>query len=581
MLPLLRRCLAALAKQGGGRLRLALGLSAALALAEAGGLLLLLPLLAAAGLAQAGRLPSAWEWAAGLPLASLLAGWLAVVLVHAGLGAWRDGLGARLAEQVTAAQRSALHDAAIAMEWAAFQTERSADLTAMLSVTTLRLGHSITVGLAIAGRLAQMTAHVLVALWLAPAAASLALAVGGGLALLRRKALRQAFVGGRTQALGARAVQAMVTEHLAAVKLAKAFGAEQRHAAAFARRVARIGQSRTQLLTAQARERAWFRAGAATAMALTVWLMAAVMEVSGVRLLVLVAVFARLLPAAGDLMQQAAQVSELLGAWQQAETLLQRCLAAAEPSPTSEPPAGGALLLDGVVFRWPGRDGRAAIDGISLAIAERRVTAIVGPSGAGKSTLADLLLGLLGPAAGRLTVGGSELDAPLRAAWRRRTAVVPQDAFLFRDTIRGNLLWARPEADEADLWRVLEQAAAADMVRCLPQGLDTPLGDHGAGLSGGERQRLAIARALLRDPLLLVLDEATSHLDHDAERVIQEALQALRGRMTVVIIAHRLATIRDADHIVVLRNGRVAAAGTWPQLTTHGSGWLAEMVDAG
>ncbi len=565
-----------------GRLGLALGLSAALAVAEGSGLLLLAPLLAAVGVAQHGKMPVGWEWATALPLEGLLIGWAAIVVGHTALGVWRDGLSVRLAERVIAERGTTLHAAAAAMDWRSFQADRAADLTAMLTVTTIRLGHGATLLIAAAGRIAQIAAHLVVALWLAPLAAAVALALGGGLALLRLKGLRHSFAGGRSQVMGARAMQAMISEHIGAMKLAKSFGAEQRHAAAFARRAERIGEDRAYTQITQARERAIFRGATTLAMALTAWALIEGLQVSGVALLVLVAVFARLLPAAGDLMHLASQASELIAAWQESEAMLARCRAAAEPpAPADLHVAGGDIRLDRVCYRWPGRADILALDGISLTIAERSVTAVVGPSGAGKSTLADLLLGLLTPESGSIQVGATVLDGPTRAAWRRRTGTVPQDVFLFHDTVRANLLWAQPEADDAALWRVLEQAAAAELVRGLPNGLETVLGDRGAWLSGGERQRLAIARALLREPALLVLDEATSHLDRDAERAVQEALQALHGHVTIVVIAHRLVTVKDADRIVVLQDGRVSAQGTWSELTAAGSGWLAQMVEEG
>ncbi len=240
------------------------------------------------------------------------------------------------------------------------------------------------------------------------------------------------------------------------------------------------------------------------------------------------------------------------------------------------PPPAGSLRLEGVGFHWPGR-ALPALDAVSLEIAENRTTALVGPSGAGKSTLADLCLGLLEPGSGGVSVGGVPLAGPARTAWRGRCAVVPQEVFLFHDTVRANLLWASPAATEGDLWRALTDAAADTLVRGLPQGLDTVVGDRGLRLSGGERQRLALARALLRRPAFLVLDEATSHLDHEHEAMIQTTLNRLQGRMTVLVIAHRLSTVRHADHIAVLKAGRVVEGGTWDQLCA-GEGFVASQA---
>ena len=213
--------------------------------------------------------------------------------------------------------------------------------------------------------------------------------------------------------------------------------------------------------------------------------------------------------------------------------------------------------------------GRPALEKVSLVVPARKITAIAGPSGAGKSTLADLLLGLLEPAGGEVCVDGVPLDASNRHRWRRSVAYVPQDPCLFHDTIRANLRWARPEATEAEMWQALRLAAADGFVAALPEGLDSVAGDRGGRLSGGERQRIALARALMRKPALLVLDEATGQLDAGNERRILATLASLRGRMTVVAVAHRRGLLEGADRIVLLESGRVAAAGVWRELAAR------------
>jgi ATP-binding cassette subfamily C protein len=184
--------------------------------------------------------------------------------------------------------------------------------------------------------------------------------------------------------------------------------------------------------------------------------------------------------------------------------------------------------------------------------------AIVGASGVGKTTLVDLMIGLLAPETGRVAVDGTAL-AENGAAWRETIGYVPQEPFLFHDTIRANLAWARPEASAADLNRALA-LARAEFVHDLPNGLDTVVGDRGVRLSGGERQRIALARALLREPSLLILDEATSSIDLENERRILEAIGGLHGTVTIVLIAHRLATVADVDAIHLLDAGRIMEA---------------------
>ena len=197
---------------------------------------------------------------------------------------------------------------------------------------------------------------------------------------------------------------------------------------------------------------------------------------------------------------------------------------------------------------------------------------------AGAQAERDLLLGLLSPTTGQILIDGRPLVASHLDAWRRQVSYVAQDTFLFADTVRANLAWALPAATDSDLWEALRHAAADRFVAELPQGLDTRVGERGVQLSGGERQRLSIARALLRKPRVLVLDEATSSLDSENELRIQQAIDGLQHRMTIVIIAHRLSTIRNADVIHVMEAGRVVQSGTWHQLRGQPQGRFFELA---
>jgi ATP-binding cassette subfamily C protein len=206
------------------------------------------------------------------------------------------------------------------------------------------------------------------------------------------------------------------------------------------------------------------------------------------------------------------------------------------------------------------------VEDVSLEIRAGATVAIVGPSGAGKTTVADLVLGLLAPTRGRLVVDDVPVAPDQIAAWRAGLGYVPQDGVLFHDTIRANLLWGAGGASDRDLQRALESSAAWSFVTALPAGLDTVVGDRGVLLSGGERQRLVLARALVRQPHLLILDEATSSLDSENERLIERAIDELHGRMAILLITHRLSTVRRADVIYVLERGQIVESGQWDDL---------------
>jgi ATP-binding cassette subfamily C protein CydCD len=244
--------------------------------------------------------------------------------------------------------------------------------------------------------------------------------------------------------------------------------------------------------------------------------------------------------------------------------------------PAGAPRSPLAIELTDVTFTYPGR-GRPALAGVSFGITRGSRIALVGPSGAGKTTVAHLLLRFWDPDAGSLRLLGHDLREYRLDDLRRRIALVAQDTYLFNDTLRANVLLARPDATPADLQAAVEQAALGELVASLPDGLDTLVGERGAQLSGGQRQRVAIARAFLKDAPVLLLDEATSHLDAVNEQAVHDALDRLSRGRTTLVIAHRLSAVRDADRIVVLDEGRVAEIGRHAELLERG-GLYARLV---
>ncbi|NIP93064.1 MAG: ABC transporter ATP-binding protein, partial [Akkermansiaceae bacterium] len=241
-----------------------------------------------------------------------------------------------------------------------------------------------------------------------------------------------------------------------------------------------------------------------------------------------------------------------------------------EPLPR---PVQGHVRFDQVSFAY---GDQPTLHEVTLEAKPGQTVALVGPTGAGKSTLVNLLCRFYEYQKGSITIDGQELNNTRKASLRSALGYVTQEAFLFNGTVRENLCLARRDADEAELWSALEAARAADFVRELPDGIDTNVGERGVKLSGGQRQRLSIARALLKDPPILLLDEATASVDSETERLIQEALEALMANRTAFVIAHRLSTIRNADRIYVLDQGRVVEEGTHQQLLAR-DGLYAEL----
>jgi ATP-binding cassette subfamily B protein len=243
--------------------------------------------------------------------------------------------------------------------------------------------------------------------------------------------------------------------------------------------------------------------------------------------------------------------------------------APADPVPLPQPPRG-TLRFDAVTFRYPTRPDDKALHDLSLDVAAGETVAVVGPSGAGKTTLFNLALRFYDPQQGRVLIDGVDVRDADPAEVRRRIALVPQETVIFAASARDNLRYGRWDAADEEIVEAARAANAHEFLAALPDGYDTYLGEGGARLSGGQRQRLAIARALLRDAPLLLLDEATSSLDAQSEQLVQQALERLMKTRTTMVIAHRLATIRAADRIIVMDHGRIVEEGTHASLSAAG-----------
>ncbi len=241
-------------------------------------------------------------------------------------------------------------------------------------------------------------------------------------------------------------------------------------------------------------------------------------------------------------------------------------------------PVLGHIEFNNVEFAYPTRSDIAVLNGLSFSIKEGQILGIVGPSGAGKSTIAGLIYRFYKASSGAITIDGKNIDEFDLTALRGSMAYVPQDVLLFGGSIRENILYGNPNASEEAVVQAAEQANAMEFISKFPEGLDTLVGERGVQLSGGQRQRIAIARAVLRNPKILILDEATSALDSESEKLVQDALHKLMKGRTSIVIAHRLSTIRNADHIIVMSHGTVVEEGTHQMLMGSSEGVYREMV---
>lgn len=537
-------------------------LSLASAATESIGLVLLVPILGI--ISGAATLPPALAGFAALGkdahgLDLLLLIFIALVTLRALLNYWRALVALTVQRNLVDGLRLRAWRALLHCDWRVLSGMRQSESASLLITTINRVGYGID--RVIAGTVTVITL-------LGVGAASVAISptltasagVGGIIVLFAYRRLRKQahILGGALDEVYER-IHAELSEGLGALRIIKSFSAEQ----------ATEDRLRDELVTLYATERSYVRGSgkgqfvmqvaSAALLAIAIWISVRYWQLDMVTLLPMVALFARGLPllmALQGCLQDWAHTRPAIGT---AIDLIERTEAAREPDTNATvniPKATSSIGLRNVTMCYPGR-ARPALDAVSLDLPVRTITALTGPSGAGKSTLADVIGGLLTPDSGELLIDGAALDFDMRRAWRSHVTYVQQMPILFTGTVRDNLLWAQPHTDDRALETALTEASA-DFVLHLPSGLDTMVGENGHQFSGGERQRLILARAMLRTPDLLILDEAASALDRENDEAIARAVLRLRQRCTVLVIAHGGALQAMADREVRITDGIIA-----------------------
>jgi ATP-binding cassette subfamily C protein len=571
---------------------LALLVSFGASIAEGVGLLLLLPLLSITGMnfgtgSPAGRLGNIVQallmrigLAHTLWLPAVLGIFLAVVGMRSVLRRSQSMMSFATTMKVELALSRRVYSAVVRAQWGFLVRQRAGRMTHVLAAELRRVAEAMGLLLSLVNLCCLTLLYFAIALKLSVAMTLIVLAIGAGITLLQRKTLERVRTASEDLNESIGEVFAATQDHLLNMKSVKTYNAEERDLQLYAGLCSRVAQHAVANARQQAASAFVFEIGSLAALGGVIFLALGVLHVQAAAMLLLLAVFTRLMPQLAAMQNDVHQLASVLPSFGHVLAVEADCLRHHEPPAVEDNRATelrNELRMEGVWFAYQADDITGAdqypeenyvLRDVDITIRAGQITALTGASGAGKSTVADLANGLLLPVRGSLIVDGHRLEPGTLRNWRNSVGYVGQDAALFHESVRENLMWAKPDATENDMREALT-LASADFVFALPNGLESVVGQRGILLSSGQRQRISLARALLRKPALLILDEATNALDIENEdRVLQALHHEVQrschdgaAKFTVLMIAHRPEAIRRADFVLELEDGRIRRTG--------------------
>ncbi|MFQ3544394.1 ABC transporter ATP-binding protein [Halobacillus rhizosphaerae] len=550
----------------------------AIGLLEGVGVLLLVPMINKSGLMNLGssnlsfsqlfdffdRIPSAF----GLPL--ILSMYVLIVTGQSLLNRQVKVRNVRIHQKFLKHLRMDTYSSLLNSNWEFYLRKRKTDIINILTTEIAKAAGGTKAFLQFAASLLFTIIQIGLAFILSPSITLFVLTSGGLLIFLNRKFLKRSLsLGNRNYELQ-RQYLAGVTDDMNGMKDLKSNTLEHSRMNWFTQVTNGIEEEQVEYTRLKATSQLYYKVASAILIAGFILLTFHLFLAQAGQLMIVIVVFSRLWPRVTNIQSSLEQIATNLPSLKAVLELQKECKNAQEfnsiEDKKEQMEISRSITCHNIYFRYENQKD-FALQNISITIPSNQMTAFAGRSGAGKSTLIDLLMGLNKPEKGNILVDGSPLMEPKIQSLRQEISYVPQDPFLFNTSIRENLNLTMPEASDEQLWEALEFSSAVEFVHKLPHGLDTSIGDRGIKLSGGERQRLVLARAILKKPSILILDEATSALDRDNERNIQQAIEQLKGKITIIVIAHRLSTMRNADQMIVLENGKVVHQGRFKQIT--------------
>lgn len=465
-------------------------------------------------------------------------------------------------------------------QWEKIRHKRGSDLNHILTRDTERVTAAIGNGLTLFHNTVMLGIYLGLAALISWQMALFATLVGGGLFLILFPIRRMASKYGREMTKLYETQNHTVLEFINSLHLVKSFVVEDVLVSRYTQHLREMRKSVFEYLSISSFGSVAFQIGSAIAAALFVWLAIELFTLDIARISVLILIFIRLAPKFNIIQEAIQQYLTNAPAYENYENSLEYFSTNQESDPElklTPPVLTEAIALKNLSVTFPDVV-QPALNKINIKIYANRITALIGPSGSGKSTLADILIGLTSPDEGGIFIDAFPLLPSYRRSWRATTAYVSQEAMLINDTIEANLVIGNKTVTHQEMWNALERAQIADLIKSLPNGLQTVVQDRGNRFSGGERQRLTLARALLKRPQLLVLDEATSALDWENQNKVADVIKSLRGELTIVTIAHRPSLITFADDVIALEGGRIVEQGSFKSLRSNPESTLTKMI---
>ena len=543
------------------------------------GVLMLIPLLSLTGVTSQSTLNlpflndifrSLKENSESVQLVAILTIYLTLVILQSLISRQLSVLNTEIVQGYTKYLRDNLYSVLVKTEWSFLAGKKKSDITNTFTNEISRIASGTVFFLRMISQAVIAAVQIGVAFLMSAPLTVFVLLCGAIIFLLMGKTFRESKNLGGSLRMINQELMSQVAEQLNGVKEVKSYGIEEAQQRCFKDTTEKTFRNMRNFTVLQSKSAMYYKIGAAVVISLLFYVSVVFLKIEPTALLIIVYIFARLWPIFTSFQNSIQNVLAMMPSYVSLKAMVEELRSNEEIIKSDHDHAidkmvSSSIRFEDVSFYYEPSD-EFVLKNLNFEIRVKSMTAIVGKSGEGKSTIVDLLLGLLKPTEGQITVDGMPIGQSNMRSWRSRIGYVPQDPFLFNATIRENLLRFVPTATEEEIKEALRLSAAYDFVERLPESIDTIIGDNGVRLSGGERQRIVLARALLRKPEILVLDEATSALDRENEYKIQKAVEQLSEKLTVVVIAHRISTIRNAGKIIVVENGEISEQSIYQEL---------------